>query len=106
MKRQYNKLVRDNIPKIIRQSGSKCKVRKVSGNTKLKYLIAKVREELKEFEDDYSIDELADLGSVFNGIMDHMNFKLKDVNNIMEQKDDRNGTFDKGYVLVYVEDGD
>lgn len=57
----YNKLVRDNIPEIIRNSGKECDVRTLSDEEYLKMVDAKLDEELAEYHEEQNLEELADL---------------------------------------------
>ena len=57
----YNKLVRDLIPDIIEESGSECRTRILSDKEYLEMVDAKLDEELAEYHQDQSIEELADL---------------------------------------------
>ena len=59
MKKEYNKLVRDNIPEMIINTGSACKYRQASETERLDYLKAKVQEELDEFKEAYKEDSLS-----------------------------------------------
>ena len=51
----YNKLVRDKIPQIIKQSGKQAIIEEVSGKEYLKLLNAKLGEELQEYLDSQSV---------------------------------------------------
>lgn len=59
------KLVRDLIPKLIRESGGVGHVRKADGPEEFKrFLIMKLQEEVREFTENPSIEELADIQEV------------------------------------------
>ncbi|EGW39698.1 nucleoside triphosphate pyrophosphohydrolase [Desulfosporosinus sp. OT] len=54
----YNKLIRDRIPQIIEDSDKKAIIEKVSSQEYLDLLNAKLGEELQEYLDSYSVEEL------------------------------------------------
>ena len=58
--KEYHKLVRDKIPEIIEASGKACKTEILSDEDYLKMLDAKLDEELAEYHQDQSLEELAD----------------------------------------------
>lgn len=57
---EYNKLIRDRIPEIIEKAGKQAIVEKVNGDELLKLLNIKLEEELNEYKESGSIEELAD----------------------------------------------
>ena len=66
----YNKLVRDKIPEIISaDNGSICKTRIMDDKEYLKALDAKLQEELCEYLESGSIEELADLEEVIRAVL-------------------------------------
>lgn len=67
----YNKLIRDKIPQIIEQSGKKAMIEKVSGQEYLDLLNAKLGEELQEYLDSQSVEELTDFVEVVYAILDY-----------------------------------
>ena len=64
----YNKLVRDRIPEIIEASGRTCTTEILSDEDYLRMLETKLDEELAEFHQDQTIEELADLMEVIRAI--------------------------------------
>ncbi len=48
---KYNKAIRDKIPEIIEQSGSKCNVKTLSDEQFLSKLEEKISEEVPEYQD-------------------------------------------------------
>lgn len=58
------KLVRDKIPDIIRASGKECEIEILSDEDYIKALDAKLDEELAEYHESHSLEELADLMEV------------------------------------------
>ena len=64
------KLIRDKIPQIIEQSGKQAIIEEVSGKEYLELLNAKLGEELQEYLDSQSVEELADLVEVVYAILE------------------------------------
>ena len=66
---EYDKLIRDKIPEIIEQSGKKCIVEVMDNDTYIEYLDQKLNEELAEYHQDKSVEELADLLEVIYAVV-------------------------------------
>ena len=58
--KKYNKLVRDRIPEIIAADGKRCTVETLSDEEYLLLLDHKLDEELAEYQESKSLEELAD----------------------------------------------
>ncbi len=95
----YNKLVRDDIPQIIKNDGKDCVTHKVSGSELEIYLLDKVVEELEEFKENPCEEELADILEVIDGIIDHYKFNRNNIREIQKNKRDKRGGFKKGIIL-------
>jgi predicted house-cleaning noncanonical NTP pyrophosphatase (MazG superfamily) len=67
--KEYDKLIRDNIPEIIRNTGSNCSVDIATPSEIRKYLAKKLVEESQEFEEEPSLEELADIYEVIMAIL-------------------------------------
>lgn len=123
MTKQYDKLVRDNIPEIIMGLGQACKVKKVEGSELRDYMYNKIAEELNEFKEAYEnnkcsgmFEELIDLVTITltyfkennkNRRYDDPNIcidNLQDLVTAIQDKIETKGDFNKGYVLLEVED--
>tara|TARA_B100000085_G_scaffold137694_1_gene125456 strand:+ start:10247 stop:10573 length:327 start_codon:yes stop_codon:yes gene_type:complete len=106
------KLVRDKIPEIIKKDGKSCSWHFASKEEKKDWkcseygyrLLEKMREELTEFEEDFSIEEFADIYEVFSAMLKNWNFKLSTVKLHARKKALKNGKFTKGIVLESVSD--
>ena len=61
MVKTYNKLVRDRIPEIIESSGKTCLTATLSDESYIHMLDLKLNEELTEYQESKSMEELADL---------------------------------------------
>jgi len=69
MTKIYNKLVRDHIPEIIEADGKTCAAEMLSDNRYLQMLDAKLAEELAEYQESKSLEELADLLEVIRAVV-------------------------------------
>ena len=106
MIKKYDKLVRDNIPSIIKESNKDCEIRIVIGEEKLQYLFKKLDEEIIEFKENKSLEELADVRQVLSSIATELNIKETELESFRAKKEKENGGFEKGIVLVSVKDFD
>lgn len=103
--KKYNKIVRDKIPEIIKQSGSTCEVSFVDDQTALSYLVDKISEEAKEFKDsNYSKEELADLYEVMAAIMSKLHIRDAQLQQLRRKKNKSRGTFENNIILKSVEE--
>jgi len=100
----HNKLIRDKIPQIIRQSGKQAIIEKVSGKEYLDLLNAKLGEELQEYLDSQSVEELADLVEVVYAILDHKEVSRQEFEGIRKQKVKERGAFQDKLLLIEVSD--
>jgi predicted house-cleaning noncanonical NTP pyrophosphatase (MazG superfamily) len=65
------KLVRDRIPELIRNSGEEPVVRKANQQELEKFLLAKIVEEAQEFLETGDVDELVDILEVLEAFMEY-----------------------------------
>ncbi|WP_367180341.1 nucleoside triphosphate pyrophosphohydrolase [uncultured Oscillibacter sp.] len=65
----YHKLVRDRIPEIILADGKTCVTEILPSEQYLETLDAKLNEELAEYQESKSLDELADLLEVLRAVV-------------------------------------
>ena len=98
----YNKLVRDKIPEIIRDSGRSCITKVASDDELPTYIFAKLREELAEFEESRSIEELADLYEALETLLVAMGISAEELAEARKKKGESNGFFKKKIVLLDV----
>ena len=104
MKKVYHKLVRDKIPRIIEEAGHDCAVRQVYGDELSGYAKKKLQEEVQEFVENPSSEEAADIMEVLSFICDRMGISHHAIRAQKLAKNARNGTFDQGLVLEWVEE--
>jgi len=98
----YNKAIRDKIPEIIKASGKEPKTRKLTNAEFLSKLEEKLDEELKEYQDSKSPEELADILEVIYRIGQ---LKGSDLEKIRIKKNQDRGAFEKNLFLIQVDDG-
>ena len=94
---KYNKLVRDKIPEILEAKGIGYEKRVADGAEYRAELAKKLREEVDEFAEAYSVEELADVIEVIEAIK-----KLSEysgVEEIRERKRSERGGFEKRIIL-------
>jgi len=98
----YNKLIRDKIPQIIEKKGSRAIVETLSHEAYKKCLDDKLSEELKEYVDSDSVEELADLVEVVYAILNYKGTDISAFEDIRKQKVIERGAFDKRLLLKEV----
>ena len=103
---KYNKLVRDNIPKIIEQNGEKPIIKILSDKEYKKELLKKLQEECSEVitaeNQEQLLEELADVYEVLNALACIQNKTMDDVVKIAEHKKIKRGGFEKKIYLKKV----
>ena len=105
-KTYYNKLVRDRIPEIIKSQGKTCEVEILDDEAYLKALEDKLLEEVNEYRENPSIEELADIFTVLRWITGAMGYSWSDVMECFFDKAHRRGTFNHKILLKWVDDGE
>ena len=99
----YNKLVRDKIPEIIKTDGAKPVTRILNDKEYLDALIEKLKEEIAEFIEDFSAEELADIQEVIYALGDAIGKTHRELEIIRTSKADKNGIFRDRIYLERVE---
>ncbi|MDK2808154.1 MAG: hypothetical protein PWP24_889 [Clostridiales bacterium] len=102
--KKYNKLVRDRIPEVIEKDGHKAKFKTLSEKAYLEALDKKLMEEVKEYQADKSIEEMADVLEVLYAICKARGYTLDEVEAKRQEKHIERGGFEKRLFLEYVED--
>jgi len=96
---KHNKLVRDNIPAILDSKGLKYITHTVSGNELKSYMLNKLHEEVAEFSEEPSIEELADIQEVVYGILSAYGWDKSELDECASLKRYTNGGFTTGLIL-------
>ena len=98
----YNKLVRDRIPEIIEAGGKTCVTEILSGEQYLKMLDIKLNEELAEYQESKSLEELVDLLEVMQTVVNARGWTWEQLEQIRQEKVIRRGSFEKKILLKEV----
>src|SRR3990167_2280274 len=96
---KYNKLVRDNIPEHIRSKGVEPIIHIATDTEYWDKLKEKLVEEVQEFTDSESIEELADILEVVDAIQEYKKFDPNETHQIKEEKAIKRGKFTKRIIL-------
>ena len=100
----YNKLVRDRIPEIIANSGKQYKCSTLSDDEYITMLDAKLNEELAEYQESKSMEELADLLEVIRAVAKARGSSIDEVEAIRRDKAIKRGGFEQKILLIEVRD--
>ena len=103
MEKIYHKLVRDNIPEIIENSGKRCETRVLSDEEYLQFLQEKLLEEVAEYRESGSHEELADILEVVYALATATGCTEDTLNTIRQEKAQKRGGFSKRILLETVE---
>ena len=96
---KYNKLVRDKIPSEINaKPGRKCSYFIMHDEDYDKSLDDKLTEELNEYKEDHSIEELADLMEVVTAIMKFRKISIDALKSTMDKKRAKKGGFNDNII--------
>ena len=98
----HNKLVRDRIPEIIEASGKTCVTEVLSQDAYIQALDAKLNEELAEYQESKSLEELADLLEVMGAVVKARGYTWDDLTRVRKEKRAQRGGFDKRLFLKEV----
>ncbi len=93
---EYNKLVRDLIPEIIRNSGEEPIVRILEDEEYRVCLETKLDEEVSEFHKDKNLEELADILEVVYALAGDR----EALDAVYQRKHETRGGFEKRYYLI------
>lgn len=99
---KYNKLVRDRIPEIIESDGKVCVCETLADEDYLRLLDAKLNEELAEYQESKSLEELADLLEVLQAVVRARSWTWKELEQVRREKVARRGGFEKKILLKEV----
>lgn len=99
---KYNKLVRDEIPSIIKEDNKECEVLIAPKDVKYQLLEKKLQEEVNEFLEDKNIEELADVMEVLFALADSLGYSEEELIDVRNKKKEQRGGFYKGIILKSV----
>lgn len=102
--RRYDKLVRDKIPAIIESTGQTCTTRILSQEEYLQKLDEKLCEELAEYQESKSLEELADLLEVMEAVAKARGYTREQLLQLQKDKREKRGGFDERILLCEVTD--
>ena len=92
----YHKLVRDRIPEIIEADGKTCVCETLADEDYLRLLDAKLTEELSEYQENHSLEELADLLEV---VVKARGWTWEELERVRQDKAAKRGGFEKKILL-------
>ena len=98
----YHKLVRDRIPEIIEADGKTCVCETLSNGDYLSLLDQKLNEELAEYQESKSLEELADLLEVIQAVVKARGWTVEDLERVRAEKAAKRGGFEKKILLKEV----
>jgi len=103
MKKQINKLVRDNIPLICKNNGQTPETKILDGENYTSALKTKLYEEVEEYLSDCNIEELADIIEVIEALAENQGSSLDEIMEIKQHKQKENGAFRNRIYLISVD---
>lgn len=98
----YQKLVRDRIPEIIETDGKACVTEILPDERYLEMLDAKLTEELSEYQESKSLEELADLLEVIRAVVKARGWTWEQLEQVRADKAAKRGGFEKRILLKEV----
>lgn len=98
------KLVRDRIPKIIKDDGKIPVTKKTQSEVEMHFfLYQKMMEELNEFHTTPCVEEAADMYEVLLAICHYNKIEWEEMKKVAIHKRNTRGSFDTGTILIRVE---
>jgi len=98
-KMKYDKLVRDNIPNIIKKNGDEFKIHIADDKEYSEKLKEKLQEEVDEFIKEPNAEELADILEVVYALSESLKITKVELERIRKDKANENGPFKKRIIL-------
>lgn len=98
----YHKLVRDRIPEIIENDGKKCVCETLSDEDYISLLDQKLNEELAEYQESKSLEELADFLEVVQAVVKARGWTLEELEQVRADKAVKRGGFERKILLKEV----
>jgi predicted house-cleaning noncanonical NTP pyrophosphatase (MazG superfamily) len=107
---EYNKLVRDGIPEIIRESGLGVETKELSQEEIVKELLKKVVEEATELSEAEGSEEIAkemsDVLEVLHSLSERLGISMEEVEQLRQLRAAKRGRFEKGTFLIRTYEGE
>ena len=100
--KRYHKLVRDRIPEIIEASGKTCAYETLPDEDYLRLLDEKLNEELAEYQESKSLEELADLLEVMRAVVKARGWTIEQLEQVRAEKAIKRGGFEEKILLKEV----
>lgn len=102
--KKYNKLVRDKIPQIIDSDGKRAVYHVLSEEEYILQLENKLDEEVAEYRQDKSLEEMADVLEVLQALCNARGYTPEALEGKRREKFDKRGGFQGRIFLEYVEE--
>jgi len=97
---EYNKVIRDRIPEIIRENGNDCEVKILTDEDFLIELEKKIGEELVEYLESREVMELADMIEVIYRVAELKGYSVDSLDNMRREKAQKRGAFNENLFLI------
>ena len=97
---KYNKAIRDRIPEIIKESGMDCVVKTLTDDEFLQEMEKKLKEEVDEYLENKTVEELADILEVIHRILELKNINKSELEKIRITKAQKRGAFKNNLYLI------
>ena len=102
--KRYDKLVRDKIPEVIRASGRQAVWRILTEKEYMEELEEKLYEEVREYQEDKSLEEMADVLEVLYSICSARGYTVAELEAEREKKVKNRGGFQNRIFLEYADE--
>ena len=103
MYKSYNKLVRDKVPELIKESGRQYKIKKLDDKEFYNALIDKIIEEIEEFRLSDNEEEIADIYEILDHLVKLNEYEPMHIDYLRLIKREARGSFDERVFLLEVE---
>lgn len=104
--KEYNKLVRDKIPEIIKNNGEEPIIRVLDDTEYKEELLKKLYEEYREVIEsktkEETLEECSDVLEVLISLLEYNGYTLEDLLKCRDEKKEKRGAFQKRLYLVKV----
>ncbi len=101
-----NTLIRDKMPKYIEKSGKKAIIEKVRETDMIFYLNMKLREEITGYEDERSVEKIADIVEVLYAILDYKGVSLSKFEKVRAKRANQLGKYKERLLLKEIVEED